>query len=39
MEGIKIEGSRKEEREGVNRWGASGRERSKVLDVSVRCQC
>lgn len=31
MEGMKMEGSRKEEREGVNRWGASGRERSKVL--------
>ena len=31
MEGIKIEGSRKEERAGPTRGGASGRERSKVL--------
>ena len=35
MEGMKIEGSKKEEREGVNRWGASGRERSKVLVFSI----
>ena len=39
MEGMKIEGSRKEEREGVNRWGASGRESSKVLVLVVSVSC
>lgn len=33
MEGMKMEGSRKEEREGVNRWGGIGK--GEVQGVSV----